>query len=148
VPGFFSNKIPSSFLSRLLTMALFRGISWRPTRLSSISPWWWLAGVGPAGEAFLNKRMLPQSAGDLLLLPLSLSGLGGANDIWRPAAFFYWIGEVRGDDLFSLVFKARGSTASAISCRHGGITATSGAEAHRRFATKWFYPRWLNAGRW
>jgi hypothetical protein len=156
VSGFFSNKIPSSFLSRLLTMALFRGVSWRLTRLSSISPWWWLAGVGPAGEALLNKRLLLQSIGDLLLLPLSLSGLGGVNEIWRPAVISCWIGAVRGRNLVSLVFKARGSSASAISGRHGGITATSieeaffssAAEARRRFATKWSCPRWLNAGCW
>jgi hypothetical protein len=149
-------QFPSSYLLRLLTMALFRGVNRRPSRLSSISPWWWLAGVGPAGEALLNKRLLLQSIGDLLLLPLSLSGLGGVNEIWRTTVFSCWIEAVRGHNLVSLVFKARGSTASANSCWNGGITATSveeaffssAAEARRRFATKWSCPRWLNAGRW
>jgi hypothetical protein len=55
-----------------------------------------------------------------------------------------------------VLIQARGSSASAISCQHGGNTVTSdveasfssAAESRRRLATKWSRPRWLDDGRW
>jgi hypothetical protein len=54
------------------------------------------------------------------------------------------------------LIQARGTFASAISCRHGGGISTSdeeaiinsAAEARRHLATKWSRPRWLGDGRW
>jgi hypothetical protein len=77
VTSFFTNKAPLFSLLRLLNLAFFRGVRWQLARLSSIPPWWWLAGFGLVGEASLNKWLL-QSGGGLLL---SLFGLGGAEGI-------------------------------------------------------------------
>jgi hypothetical protein len=156
VPGFFSNKAPLFSPLRLLNLAFIRGVRQRLARLSFTPPWCWSGGLGPVGEASLNKRLLLRFGGGVLLLLLSLSGLGGAEGDWKPAVYSCKIGGGWGDPHKIVLIQARGGLASAISCRHGGNTETSdeeasfssAVEARRHLATKWSRPRWLDDGRW
>jgi hypothetical protein len=115
-----------------------------------------LDGSRREGQASLNKRCLLCSAGILLMLILPLSALGGAEGCWNLPADSYKNGGDRGDPLLPVLIQARGRCASAISCRHGGNSATStleapcsfATEARRRLATKWSRPWWLDDSRW
>jgi hypothetical protein len=97
VPGFFSNKAPLFSPLRLLNLAFIRGVRQRLARLSFTPPWCWSGGLGPIGEASLNKRLLLRFGRGVLLLLLSLSGLGGAEGDWKPAVYSCKIGGGWGD---------------------------------------------------
>jgi hypothetical protein len=155
-PGVFNNKAPPFSSFRCFLLMLFRGIRRRPDWCSSTPPWWWLIGIRRDGQASLNKWSLLPPGGNLLLMLSSLSGLGGAEGGWKWLVDSCKQGEAQGDPLKPVIIQARGSCASAISCRYGGNTATSTVEApfsfaavaRRRLATKWSCPRWLGDGRW